>query len=118
MWDWDRLHMSPSGHENMATRVLDVLGVEHGLTPPDLGPAPVLTKAETRREDRQWAREFLVPWVARRVKGTSSGDGSERQAAPAFSDSVLILALTGERDQVVDGLAFRCRWGARPPATI
>ena len=75
MWDWDRLHMSPSGHENMATRVLDVLGVEHGLTPPDLGPAPVLTKAETRREDRQWAREFLVPWVARRVKGTSSGDG-------------------------------------------
>ena len=75
MWDWDRLHMSPAGHENMATRVLEVLGVEHGLIPPDLGPAPVLTKAETRREDRQWAREFLVPWVARRVKGTSSGDG-------------------------------------------
>src|SRR3546814_14082869 len=75
MWDWDGLQKPHSGNENMATRVFDVLGVEHGLTPPDLGPAPVLTKAETRREDRQWAREFLVPWVARRVKGTSSGDG-------------------------------------------
>lgn len=75
MWDGDRLHMSPAGHRNMATRVLDVLGVEHELTAPDLGPAPVLTRAQTRREDRQWTREFLVPWVTRRVRGTSSGDG-------------------------------------------
>ncbi|MGC0364922.1 lysophospholipase L1-like esterase [Rhodococcus sp. 27YEA15] len=75
MWDWDRLHMSPAGHQNMAVRVLDALGVDHELVPQDLGPAPVLTKAENRREDRQWTRDFLVPWFARRVRGTSSGDG-------------------------------------------
>src|SRR3546814_4021420 len=67
MWDWDRLHMSPSGHENMATRVRAVLGVEHGLTPPDLGPPPVLTHSAPLREDRQGGRDF---WVAgRRVGG-------------------------------------------------
>ncbi|OYD69167.1 SGNH/GDSL hydrolase family protein [Rhodococcus sp. OK302] len=87
MWDFDRLHMSPAGHQNMATHVLDAIGVDHNLTPPDLGPAPVLSKAESRAEDRAWTREFLVPWVARRVKGTSSGDGvsaKRPELAPAF----------------------------------
>ena len=28
-----------------------------------------------RREDARWAREYLLPWVNRRLHGTSSGDG-------------------------------------------
>jgi lysophospholipase L1-like esterase len=28
-----------------------------------------------RREDAQWAKEYLVPWINRRLHGTSSGDG-------------------------------------------
>jgi len=28
-----------------------------------------------RREDARWAREYLAPWVSRRLHGTSSGDG-------------------------------------------
>ena len=28
-----------------------------------------------RREDARWAREYLLPWVNRRLRGTSSGDG-------------------------------------------
>jgi hypothetical protein len=28
-----------------------------------------------RREDARWAREYLGPWVNRRLHGTSSGDG-------------------------------------------
>jgi hypothetical protein len=27
-----------------------------------------------RRADARWAREYLAPWVSRRLHGTSSGD--------------------------------------------
>lgn len=75
MWDTDRLHMSALGHARMAAEVLDVLGLDHGLVRPDPGPAPTLTRAEVRREDLRWLRTFLVPWVGRRLRGASSGDG-------------------------------------------
>lgn len=75
MWDWDRLHMSSTGHTNMAVRVLDTLGVEHDADRPDPGPAPALDKSDQRRADLLWTKDFLVPWIGRRVRGTSSGDG-------------------------------------------
>ncbi|NLG56027.1 MAG: SGNH/GDSL hydrolase family protein [Rhodococcus sp.] len=75
MWDWDRLHMSTIGHQNMAARVLDVLGVDHGVERAALAPAAFQTRAQERRENLLWAKEFLLPWVGRRVRGTSSGDG-------------------------------------------
>ncbi|EOM75385.1 SGNH/GDSL hydrolase family protein [Rhodococcus rhodnii] len=75
MWDWDRLHMSSLGHRNMAARVLGVLGVEHALEPVSLGTLAPQPKSEARRENLVWAREFLLPWISRRVRGTSSGDG-------------------------------------------
>jgi hypothetical protein len=28
-----------------------------------------------RREDARWAKEYFLPWVNRRLHGTSSGDG-------------------------------------------
>jgi len=28
-----------------------------------------------RREDARWAKEYLAPWINRRLHGTSSGDG-------------------------------------------
>ncbi len=65
MWDFDRLHMSAAGHHNMAIRVLDLLGVAHGLGPVEFDEAPVLTRAQERAADRAWMREFLVPWVGR-----------------------------------------------------
>lgn len=75
MWDWDRLHMSTAGHTNMAVRVLQVLGVALDGARPDLGPAPVLAEGERRKSDLVWAKDFLIPWLGRRVRGTSSGDG-------------------------------------------
>ncbi|WP_439032395.1 SGNH/GDSL hydrolase family protein [Gordonia terrae] len=75
MWDTDRLHMSPLGHTRMAAHVLDLLGVEHGITPHDLAEAAVATRRERRRQDSEWARTFLGPWLMRRIRGVSSGDG-------------------------------------------
>ncbi|TCN57136.1 lysophospholipase L1-like esterase [Rhodococcus sp. SMB37] len=87
MWDFDRLHMSPEGHRNMAIRVLDALGAQHRIEPVDLGPAPVVARPEQRRADAKWAREFLVPWVGRRVRRESSGDGiAPKRPVPAPID--------------------------------
>jgi lysophospholipase L1-like esterase len=75
MWDIDRLHMSPAGHQGMAIAVLDALGVEHDLVPIELPPKQVLTKAQQRQADLAWARAHAAPWVHRRLTGRSSGDG-------------------------------------------
>ncbi|WP_394938955.1 SGNH/GDSL hydrolase family protein [Psychromicrobium sp. YIM B11713] len=75
MWDDDRLHFSPLGHHRIAMMALDSLNVPHQLQPLDPPPLPVRTWREARSEDLVWAREFLVPWVLRRIRHQSSGDG-------------------------------------------
>lgn len=73
-WDTDRLHMSSQGHQQMAIHVLETLGISHEIKKPRLPKAPERTKKERRDADLQWAKEFAVPWVQRRLNGTSSGD--------------------------------------------
>lgn len=73
--DTDRMHLNSAGHAYMAARVLDALGVGHDLTPPPLAPIPVLDRREKLAENARWTREFLVPWIHRRLTGRSSGDG-------------------------------------------
>lgn len=75
LWDQDRMHMSSAGHQRMAIEVLDTLEVPHDLQALPLADAPELTRAEERRAAYDWARGFAVPWVKRRLTGTSSGDG-------------------------------------------
>jgi lysophospholipase L1-like esterase len=74
LWDVDRMHMSSAGHQRMAAAVLDALGVQHDLAPPDLGDRLVLTPRERRAANLQWATAHAAPWVKRRLTGTSSGD--------------------------------------------
>ncbi|QBX55686.1 SGNH/GDSL hydrolase family protein [Nocardioides seonyuensis] len=72
--DTDRLHLNSAGHRFMAGRVLEALGVEHDLVH-EAEPTPALGRREQWRENARWTREFLAPWVHRRVTGRSSGDG-------------------------------------------
>ena len=72
--DTDRMHLNSTGHALMAARVLDALGVVHDLPAPPLAPIPVLSRREKVAENARWTREFLVPWVHRRLTGRSSGD--------------------------------------------
>ena len=58
----------------MAIAVLDALGVTHALSQLDRAPLVTRTRREQLREDARWTREFLVPWVHRRLTGRSSGD--------------------------------------------
>ena len=75
MWAPDRLHFSPIGHNTIARMVLDALGVENDLEPYSPEPLPPRPWRQARVEDIGWAREYLVPWVVRRIRHQSSGDG-------------------------------------------
>ena len=54
--------------------VLRTLNVPNDLQPMQPDPLPVRTWREARAVDLVWAREYLVPWVLRRVRHESSGD--------------------------------------------
>lgn len=75
MWAPDRLHFSPIGHTTIARMVLDALNVENDLEPFNPDPLPPRPWRLARAEDMGWAREYLVPWVLRRIRHQSSGDG-------------------------------------------
>ncbi|GEP34681.1 SGNH hydrolase [Nocardioides szechwanensis] len=74
LWDDDRMHMGPAGHQRMAIEVLDVLGVDHGLEPLPLRDLTVAGRREQLREHATWVRGSAAPWVHRRLTGRSSGD--------------------------------------------
>ena len=48
---------------------------EHDLEPLPLVERPVLSAADRRAANLEWARTHAGPWVKRRLSGTSSGDG-------------------------------------------
>jgi len=87
-WAPDRIHLTAQSHQRVALRACEVLGVpvaEDWRAAPNREPAaqaveqvacePRPSWAAARREDARWAREYLAPWVSRRLHGTSSGDG-------------------------------------------
>jgi hypothetical protein len=55
--------------------VLDSLGVENELEPFNPEPMSRVPWRAALSEDIGWAREYLVPWVLRRIRHQSSGDG-------------------------------------------
>jgi lysophospholipase L1-like esterase len=98
LWGPDRLHLSSEGHQLVADGVLALLGVPP-VEPADpqapagaaapVDPAAVmpgaaaltvhpglpLSWAALRLDDLRWARDYGLPWVSRRLRGRSSGDG-------------------------------------------
>lgn len=77
-WDGDRLHLSPEGHTRVALRAAQVLGLDVPADPDqEWPPQPPRGTLEVRRDDIHWAREYLVPWIGRRLRGESSGDHVE-----------------------------------------
>lgn len=73
-FDDDRLHYNALGHHEVARMVLRALNVPNDLQPMQPDPIPTRTWREARTVDFVWAREYLVPWVLRRLRHQSSGD--------------------------------------------
>ncbi|WP_035844564.1 SGNH/GDSL hydrolase family protein [Kitasatospora azatica] len=77
-WSEDRLHLSSEGHQRVALLAARALGLATAADPAEPWPAEAEhTPAEVRRENLQWARDYLIPWVGRRLRGESSGDNVE-----------------------------------------
>jgi hypothetical protein len=74
MWAPDRLHFSPVGHHTIARMVLAALNVDNELEPYRPEPLPPVSWRQARSEDIGWAREYLAPWILRRIRHQSSGD--------------------------------------------
>lgn len=69
-WSEDRLHMNARGHHRVAARVLGALGYE---APPEWWSLPA--SDIVRIGGAAYYRAHVLPWVRRRLTGTSSGDG-------------------------------------------
>jgi lysophospholipase L1-like esterase len=75
-WGADRLHLSAAGHAQVALLAAHALGMPVESDPfaawPEQAPR---SRSQLRRENIAWTREHLLPWVGRRLRGRSSGDG-------------------------------------------
>ncbi|ALE91606.1 SGNH hydrolase [Arthrobacter alpinus] len=101
MWAGDRLHFAPLGHHTIAIMALNALNVPHTLVPRLPTPLPPQRWQTARAGDLVWAREFLVPWVLRRLRHQSSGDGITPKRpipGPVFGPGVLPGVLPGAND--------------------
>jgi lysophospholipase L1-like esterase len=76
MWSEDRIHMTSEGHRRVALAALEALGrsVPDADWATPLEPAPPVSRREALQANAQWAKEYVGPWVQRRITGRSSGD--------------------------------------------
>jgi hypothetical protein len=49
--------------------------VPHDLDPFEAEPLPRQSWRQARIDDIEWAREHFAPWIVRRLRRESSGDG-------------------------------------------
>jgi len=109
-WSPDRLHLTAQSHQRVALRACEVLGVpvaedwraplaadaqSDALADVQSFGLRAMTRADwlaARREDARWAKEYLAPWVNRRLHGRSSGDGrsAKRPALEIIPPSIFM----------------------------
>lgn len=82
--DEDRLHLNAEGHRRVAQAVLAHFNLPHD---PDwrkpLPKAEPITSFEKLQIDARWVGKYALPWLGRRIRGRSSGDGrSAKYPAP------------------------------------
>lgn len=106
LWSQDLIHPSPECHERLAQIALRGLGLDpdpawqEQLDLP-LPPAPLSLAARVKRNS-SWIKEYSIPWIERRLKGVSSGDGRhakrpylmEMPASQPHPGSLLIASAT------------------------
>jgi len=72
----DRLHLNSDGHWRLSQAVLEKLGKDFDSAwKIPLAPAIKKSKLRKQSENLLWIIAFVIPWIWRRVRGRSSGDG-------------------------------------------
>ena len=74
----DRLHANPEGHARIAAAMAETLelpgaGADWSDPLPPAGPGPRAHLVVAR--EAAWFGRHMAPWVVRRLRGVSSGDG-------------------------------------------
>jgi uncharacterized protein (DUF952 family) len=76
IWSPDRIHANPYGHSLIAAAFADTLGVtgfDHWQVPlPVTAPAGRVRRGAA---ELRWLGRDVAPWMVRRLRGRSSGDG-------------------------------------------
>jgi lysophospholipase L1-like esterase len=86
---YDRLHMNSEGHRRLANAVLEGLGYNFDSNwKVPLAPAKKNNQVAKVLANISWAAIFLLPWIWRRIRGKSSGDGRSAK----YSEPVLWLS--------------------------
>jgi hypothetical protein len=75
-WSVDKLHLNARGHARVASNVLSALEI----------PVPDFAADDGRSDDARprnaaYWREYVLPWIGRRLTGRSSGDNREPKSA-------------------------------------
>jgi lysophospholipase L1-like esterase len=95
-WSPDRLHLNAAGHRRVAGMVLGALGHDTAAHVVDPGPNErrgVLAEA-------RYYREYVLPWLNRRVRGRSSGDNRTGKFLDWVAiDTAVADAATGAADR-------------------
>ncbi|WP_395243484.1 glycosyltransferase [Agromyces sp. MMS24-K17] len=92
-WAEDRVHLNPSGHRALSYVAAAALGVPDAAA---LGGLDAALHAEPEAsaplDTRAWVRLHVVPWVLRRLRGRTAGDG----LAPKHDELVAVRPGGGE----------------------
>jgi lysophospholipase L1-like esterase len=83
-WSPDRLHLGADGHRRVALLACEVIGAEvsedwREPLPAQAAGGALLSRSArwltARGSDARWAQEHFAPWLVRRLRGVSAGDG-------------------------------------------
>ena len=76
LWSADRLHANSSGHARIAAAMEQALGLEPSEDPwAPLPPADPIPRGTAISTELVWMSRHMAPWIVRRIRGRSSGDG-------------------------------------------
>jgi lysophospholipase L1-like esterase len=82
MWASDRVHLSSRGHRLLASHAAHALGVPYaevsGVEAAEVAPRAGEARGEAPPDSlpfRTWLRMHAIPWVGRRLRHISTGDG-------------------------------------------
>ena len=76
LWSVDRLHANAAGHARITAAMAEALGLEPDEDPwAPLPPAQRVRRPVAVGREAVWVGRHMTPWVLRRVRGRSSGDG-------------------------------------------
>ena len=95
LWADDAVHLNPRGHRMLAYAAAACLGV------PDAQPLGLLEESlhaynvdeHVVGSRAEWLRDHALPWVLRRLRGRTAGDGRE----PKHTDLVTVGGRSGTR---------------------